>query len=68
MGKINIAYVHATAEEEADKIKNLVEARLTVVESIITELSPALGVHTGPGTAGLCYFPTNDLSLGEMSQ
>jgi hypothetical protein len=27
------------------------------VETIISELSPALGVHTGPGTAGLCYYP-----------
>ncbi len=56
-GKIKIAYVHAAAREEVDKIKSLVEGRLSCVESLIAELSPALGVHTGPGTAGLCYFP-----------
>jgi len=56
-GKIKIAYVHAAAREEAEKIKELIEERLTCVESLIAELSPALGVHTGPGTAGLCYFP-----------
>jgi hypothetical protein len=28
-----------------------------VVEWMIAELSPALGVHSGPGTAGVCYFP-----------
>ncbi len=60
LGKIKIAYVHAAAKEEAEKIKSLVEKRMTVVESIITELSPALGVHTGPGTAGLCYYPVGD--------
>ncbi len=60
MGKIKIAYVHAVAEEEVNKIKHLVETRFTVLESIVSELSPALGVHTGPGTAGLCYFPVND--------
>jgi len=59
-GKIKIAYVHAAASEEADKIKSLVEERLTCVESLVAELSPALGVHTGPGTAGLCYFPVTD--------
>jgi len=59
MGKIKIAYVHAAAQEEAEKIKSLIEARLTVVESLIAELSPALGVHTGPGTAGVCYFPVS---------
>lgn len=57
MGKIKIAYVHAAAQEEAEKIRAMVEKRLTCVESLITELSPALGVHTGPGTAGLCYYP-----------
>lgn len=59
-GRIKIAYVHAAAREEAEKIKALVEKRLTCVESLICELSPALGVHTGPGTAGLCYYPVND--------
>jgi DegV family protein with EDD domain len=56
-GKIKIAYVHAAAIEEVEKIKDLVETRLTPVETIFAELSPALGVHTGPGTAGVCYFP-----------
>jgi len=60
MGKIKVAYVHAAAAEEAEKIQELVEARLTVVESLTTDLSPALGVHTGPGTAGLCYFPLRE--------
>ena len=59
MGKIKIAYVHAAAQEEAEKIKSLIEARLTVVESLIAELSPAQGVHTGPGTAGVCYYPVS---------
>ena len=56
-GKIKIAYVHARALREVEKIKQLVENRMDVVESMIAELSPALAVHTGPGTAGLCYYP-----------
>ena len=59
-GKIKIAYVHAAALEEAEKIKAIVEVRLICAESIIAELSPALGVHTGPGTAGVCYYPVYD--------
>lgn len=57
MGKIKIAYVHAAAREEVENIKIIVEDRLTCVESLVAELSPALGVHTGPGTTGICYFP-----------
>ena len=55
--KVKIAYVHAGAKQEVEKIKIIVEGRLNAVESFIGELSPALAVHTGPGTAGLCYFP-----------
>ena len=58
-GKIKVAYVHAAAQEETEKIRGLVEQRLTCVESLIAELPPALGVHTGPGTAGLCFYPVN---------
>ncbi len=57
MAKIKVAYVHAAAQEEVQKLKQMVEARLSVVESLIAELSPALGVHSGPGTVGLCYYP-----------
>ena len=56
-GKAKIAYVDAGAQYEVEKIKALVEARVDVVESFVAELSPALAVHTGPGTTGLCYYP-----------
>ena len=56
-GKTKVAYVHAGAQREAEKIKELVESKVDVVESFFAELSPALAVHTGPGTAGLCYYP-----------
>lgn len=56
-GKAKIAYVHAGAQQEVEKLKELVESKVQVVESFIAELSPALAVHTGPGTAGLCFYP-----------
>lgn len=54
---IKIAYVHAAAQQEVEKLRVMVEEQLSVVESLIAELSPALGVHSGPGTTGLCFFP-----------
>lgn len=56
-GKARVAYVHAGAIEEIEKLRTMVEERVNVVESLIAELSPALAVHTGPGTAGLCFYP-----------
>lgn len=58
-GKAKIAYMHAGAECEVEKIRDLVQARVNVTESLTAELSPALAVHTGPGTAGLCYYPVD---------
>ena len=57
LGQVKVAYTHVSALEEVEKLRELIEARLTVVESLVCELSPALGVHSGPGTAGLCYYP-----------
>jgi DegV family protein with EDD domain len=59
MGRIKVAFVHAAALEEIEKLRAEVEERLTCVEILVAELSPALGVHTGPGTAGVCYFPVD---------
>ncbi len=58
-GKAKVAYVHAGAKQEVERLKRLVEDKVDVVESMIAELSPALAVHTGPGTAGLCFCPTS---------
>jgi len=59
-GKVKIAYVHAAAVEEAERLRTVVESRVRAVESLIAELSPALGVHSGPGTAGVCFFPVSE--------
>ncbi|HEX8991217.1 MAG TPA: DegV family protein [Anaerolineales bacterium] len=56
-GQAKIGYLHAGALKEAERLKELVEAKVEVVESFFGELSPALAVHTGPGMAGLCYYP-----------
>jgi DegV family protein with EDD domain len=56
-GRARIAYVHAGAKQEVEKLKEMVEKKVEVVESITAELSPALAVHSGPGTAGLCFLP-----------
>jgi DegV family protein with EDD domain len=56
-GRARIAYVHAGAKQEVERLKGMVEDKVEVVESFVAELSPALAVHSGPGTAGLCFLP-----------
>jgi len=60
MNRIKVAYMHAGALEQVEKLKEKVEKRINCAESFISELSPALMVHTGPGTTGLCYYPLSE--------
>jgi len=55
--RIKIGYGQAIALEEVEKLRRLVEPKFDCQESYVTELSMALGVHTGPGTVGLGFFP-----------
>ncbi len=54
---IRLALTHAAALEEAEALRALVAERVPVVETLFCDLSPALMVHSGPGTVGLCYVP-----------
>jgi DegV family protein with EDD domain len=56
--RIKAAFTHVTAEEEAERLRELVCANFDCAETLLAELSPALGVHTGPGTVGICYYIT----------
>lgn len=55
--RVKIAYVHAAALDEVRKIKAIVQEHINVAEEIFVELPPTLGVHSGPGTAGICFYP-----------
>lgn len=50
----NLGIVHGAAEEEANELKKLITARLPNAKVFVEgQISPALGVHTGPGAIGI---------------
>jgi len=52
--KVNIAFAHGNAMDELTKIKEDVLSRVQNVKDIyVGPVSPALGVHTGPGLIGI---------------
>jgi DegV family protein with EDD domain len=59
---IKAAVVHAGDQEAADLLGAMVRESFECVEYLVTELSSALAVHTGPGTVGVCYFPVRTLT------
>jgi len=52
-----VAIAHADAYSEAEGLQSQIEERLECVESYITEMSPVISAHTGPGTLGLGVCP-----------
>lgn len=56
---IKVAITHAAAPERAAALLKLVLDAFDCVEALVTQLSPALGVHTGPGCVGVNFFPVS---------
>mgnify|MGYP000060268478 CR=1 FL=1 len=50
------AVVHANAPEPCMELKAEVEALLEPERLYMTEVSPAIGTHTGPGTLGAAFY------------
>lgn len=46
---------HADARQEAERLEVLVRSRFNCQESYITEFTPVMGVHTGPGAIGVAF-------------
>jgi len=53
---IRLATLHANATEEAKALLARAEQELNPVESFLTEVSPTVGTHAGPGTVGLAFM------------
>lgn len=52
---LRLATLHANAEAEAKELLANASARLKPVETVLAEVSPVVGTHTGPGTVGLAW-------------
>jgi DegV family protein with EDD domain len=53
---VRLATLHANAADEARALLTRAEQALNPVESILTEVSPTVGTHAGPGTVGLAFM------------
>lgn len=54
---IKIAFTHVAAEEQLKQLRETFLQRFDCVEVLTSGLSPALAVHSGPGTVGVSLFP-----------
>ncbi|HJX39575.1 MAG TPA: DegV family protein [Anaerolineae bacterium] len=55
-GVLHAAVAHADREDEALELKEQVLSRFQPDEFYLSELTPAIGTHAGPGTLGLGWY------------
>lgn len=54
---VHAAVIHAAAPEEAEALKSTVIDRFNCIDLYVTDLSPAIATHAGPGTLGIAICP-----------
>ncbi len=54
--KVHMSVLNVAAPEAAERFRDELVARFDPVEIIMTEASPAIGAHVGPGTVGVSFY------------
>jgi len=53
---LHVAVMHADALDKAIVLRNRISAQFDCAELFITEFTPVMGVHTGPGLLGIAFY------------
>lgn len=57
--KTHAAVIHAAAPAEADQIFARVQGQIAPESLYLSEISPVIGTHTGPGAVSVVYYTEN---------
>ena len=58
--RVHATVMHADAEEEAERLQGTVESEFRCEELFVSEFSPVMGAHTGPGLLGIAFWAEED--------
>ena len=53
---LQISVLHANSQEDAEATLELAKSTYQVTEGSVTDVSPVIGTHVGPGTVGICWM------------
>lgn len=53
---LHVAVMHANALEQAELLRNRISSKFNCTELFVTEFTPVMGVHTGPGLFGVAFY------------
>ena len=54
---VHVAILHGNTPEEAEQLERVVRDQFNIVDMITSDMGPVIGVHAGPGTLGLVFYP-----------
>jgi len=54
--KVHVNIHHADELDEGERLKREIESKFNCAETFLTEFTPGMGVHAGPGVIGLSFF------------
>jgi fatty acid-binding protein DegV len=63
-GQFRIGIVHVDAADVAERLRVDIEARFSPRDCFVSEVTAALGVHTGPGAWGIFYQIEDPVASG----
>ena len=53
---LHVAIMHADVLDKAKELENEISRQFNCAELFITEFTPVMGVHTGPGVIGVAFY------------
>jgi DegV family protein with EDD domain len=54
--RLHVAILHADVPEAAEALRRLIAEQFQCAELYVTELTPVMGAHTGPGVLGVAFY------------
>jgi DegV family protein with EDD domain len=54
--ELRLGIMHAVCEDDAKTLANELKQSLNPDFAVISEIGPAVGIHTGPGAIGVCWY------------
>jgi len=57
---VYMGVLHANARDDAETLVEMCGKELDLKETLVTDVAPTVGTHTGPGTVGLAYMAGYD--------
>ena len=53
---LHVAVMHAAEPEKAEELRSQIASSFDCAELMITDFTPVIGAHTGPGVVGLAFY------------